>query len=120
MPSDESVRSSMFEVRSSPDSTSNFEPRTSSAPLAGIKIADFSWAVAGPVATKYLAFYGADVIKIESHSRLDGPRIAPPFKGKPGRNNSGYFANHNGSKRSVSLNLKNPRGIDLATRLVAW
>jgi benzylsuccinate CoA-transferase BbsF subunit len=88
--------------------------------LAGIKIADFSWAVAGPVSTKYLAFFGADVIKIESHSRLDGPRMAPPFTPKPGRNNSGYFTAHNGSKRSISLNMKDPRGIELARRLVAW
>jgi crotonobetainyl-CoA:carnitine CoA-transferase CaiB-like acyl-CoA transferase len=102
------------------DSAVRRPPSAVTGALAGIKIADFSWAVAGPVATKYLAFFGADVIKVESHTRLDGPRIAPPFKGKPGRNNSGYFADHNGSKRSVSLNLKDPRGVDLAKRLVAW
>src|SRR5438067_1404853 len=119
MRSNEQVRGPGSGVRGQ-EADSGLRTPDSGQALAGLKIADFSWAVAGPVATKYLAFFGAQVIKIESHTRLDGPRIAPPFKGKANRNNSAYFANHNGSKRSISLNLKDPRGIDLAKRLVAW
>jgi crotonobetainyl-CoA:carnitine CoA-transferase CaiB-like acyl-CoA transferase len=88
--------------------------------LDDIKVADFSWAIAGPVASKYLALFGAEVIKIETHTRLDGPRMAPPFKGRPHRNRSGYFANHNAGKRSVTLNLAHPEARALAHRLVAW
>jgi len=88
--------------------------------LSDIKVADFSWAIAGPVASKYLALFGAEVIKIETHTRLDGPRMAPPFKGRPHRNRSGYFANHNAAKRSVTLNLAHPKARALAHRLVAW
>jgi benzylsuccinate CoA-transferase BbsF subunit len=85
--------------------------------LAGITVADFGWAVAGPVLSRLLAYHGADVIKIESNTRLDSTRIAPPFQGKPSRNNSGFFALHNASKRSITLNLKHEEGRRLARRL---
>ena len=75
------------------------------AALEGVKVCDFSWAIAGPVASKYLALHGAEVVKIETHVRLDGPRMAPPFAGKPHRNRSGYFAEHNAAKRSVAVQL---------------
>jgi benzylsuccinate CoA-transferase BbsF subunit len=88
--------------------------------LEDVKVADFSWAIAGPVAGKYLALHGATVIKIETHKRLDGPRMAPPFAGRPHRDRSGYFANHNAAKRSVTLDLTHPEGRALAHRLVAW
>ena len=93
---------------------------TKRLPLEGLKVVDFSWAIAGPVTAKYLAIFGAHVIKVESNSRLDNLRIGPPFVGKPGRNNSAFFANHNPSKMSISLNLKSPEAVELAKKLVAW
>jgi benzylsuccinate CoA-transferase BbsF subunit len=66
-----------------------------------------------------LADLGADVIKIESAKRLDSLRIAPPYKdGKPGVNRSGYFADRNSSKRSITVDMKHPRALEVAKRLI--
>jgi benzylsuccinate CoA-transferase BbsF subunit len=87
--------------------------------LAGVRVIDFSWIGAGSYTTKILADLGAEVIKIESSQRLDTLRVTKPFKdGKPGVNRSGYFADRNSSKRSMTLNVKDPRGLALAKRLI--
>ena len=89
-------------------------------PLAGIRVADFTWIGAGSFTTKLLADFGADVIKIESGDRLDSLRISRPFKdGLEGVNRSGYFADRNSSKRSITLNMKHKRGQELARALIA-
>jgi benzylsuccinate CoA-transferase BbsF subunit len=88
-------------------------------PLAGVRVADFTWVGAGPFLTKPLADHGADVIKIESRSRMDPVRNMRPFRdGTPGVNRSGYFANRNSSKRSICLDLKDAHGQALALRLI--
>jgi benzylsuccinate CoA-transferase BbsF subunit len=89
--------------------------------LADLKIADFSWVGAGPRATKDLADNGATVIKIESRKRLDLGRMSPPFAGDPKDfNGSAFFAQTNTSKKSVTINLSDPKGIEVAKKLVAW
>src|SRR5690606_15536402 len=89
--------------------------------LDGLKIADFSWVGAGPRATKDLADNGATVIKIESRKRLDLGRLSPPFAGDPKDvDGSAFFAQTNTSKKSVAINLSDPRGIEVAKKLVAW
>ena len=89
--------------------------------LDGVKIADFSWVGAGPRATKDLADNGALVVKIESRQRLDLGRMSPPFKdGKRDPDGSAFFAQTNTSKRSVTINLGEPRGVEVAKALVAW
>lgn len=89
--------------------------------LDGLKIADFSWVGAGPRATKDLADNGATVIKIESRKRLDLGRMSPPFAGDPKDfDGSAFFAQTNTSKKSVTINLSDPRGIEIAKKLVAW
>ena len=89
-------------------------------PLQGIRVADFTWIGAGSFTTKLLADHGADVIKIESRGRMDSLRSSRPYKdGVPGINRSGYFADRNSSKRSITLNLKTEAGKDLAQRLIA-
>jgi crotonobetainyl-CoA:carnitine CoA-transferase CaiB-like acyl-CoA transferase len=103
-------------------------PAASSAPpgrgaLAGIRVLDLTWVLAGPYATRLLADHGADVIKVESRHRQDPTRFARMlFLSRhptvdPDRN--GYFNNHNRSKRSVALNLDVPAGRDILARLVA-
>ena len=88
-------------------------------PLKGIRIVDFTWIGAGSFTTKILADFGADVIKIESSERLDTLRDAAPFKdGVAGVNRSGYFADRNTSKRSVTVNMKDPQGQALVRRLI--
>ncbi|HLB12022.1 MAG TPA: CoA transferase, partial [Dehalococcoidia bacterium] len=89
-------------------------------PLEGIRIADFSWFGAGPIATKYMADHGAEVVKVESEAKLDGLRYAQPIPdGKPGPNSSGYYNNFNSSKLGITLNMDHPKGRELARRLVA-
>lgn len=89
------------------------------SPLAGIRVADFCWVGAGSYTTKLLADLGADVIKIESSARLDSLRSARPYAGgEQGVNRSGYFADRNTSKRSVTINLKTEAGRDIARELV--
>ncbi len=86
----------------------------SPAPLAGVRVADFSVHAAGPFAGMILASLGADVIKIESAARLDITRRPHAMYGKP----PSSFEQVNASKRSVTLNLKEPRALELAYDLV--
>ena len=84
------------------------------APLAGVRVADFSVHAAGPFAGMILASLGADVIKIESAARLDITRRPHAMYGKP----PSSFEQVNASKRSVTLNLKESRALELAYDLV--
>lgn len=91
------------------------------AALNGIKILDFSWVVAGPAISAFLADCGADVVHVESKTKPDIARTAPPFRDKvPGLNRSTYFANFNRNKYSLSLNLNHPKGVWVAKKLIAW
>jgi len=89
-------------------------------PLAGLRVTDFTWIGAGSYATKILADFGADVIKIESARRIDSLRMAAPYKdGIKGVNRSGYFADRNTSKRSITIDMKHPRALALVQKLIA-
>lgn len=89
--------------------------------LEDIKIADFTWYVAGPFCTRYLADYGARVIKVETVRYVDGIRSLPPYKDNvPGLNRSGYFSNFNSNKLAITLNMQQPRGLEMARRLIMW
>jgi benzylsuccinate CoA-transferase BbsF subunit len=88
--------------------------------LVGLRVIDFTWVGVGPLLTKYLADFGADVIRIESRTHLDSVRFATPFvAGEPGIERSGHFLNLNTSKSHVTLNLNHPQGRALACRLIA-
>ncbi len=81
---------------------------------------DFSWYVVGPRTALYLAEFGAEVIRVESTLSPDGLRRSGPFKdGINGPNRSGYFNNQNPNKYGITLNLKHPKAVELALRLVA-
>lgn len=89
-------------------------------PVAGVRVTDFTWIGAGSYATKILADFGADVVKIESSRRLDSLRLAAPYKdGVKGVNRSGYFADRNTSKRSMTLDMKHPKALGLVMKLIA-
>jgi len=79
----------------------------SKLPLDGVRIADFSQVVQAPYATMLLGQMGAEVIKIETESRVQ-PDLRTP----------GEFTNLNGSKKSITLNLKDHRGSEIAKNLV--
>ena len=90
------------------------------APLAGIRVADFTWVWAGPHCTFQLAHLGAEVIRVESATRLCVTRLLPPFaEFKPGVNRSGYFNQYNQGKKSITLDLKRPEAIAVAKQLCA-
>lgn len=89
--------------------------------LDGIVVVEFAAFAAGPCIGKYLANFGAYVVRVESASRPDGFRAHyPPFKdNKKGVNRSGVFAFNNDSVYSVGVNLKAPGGLDVAKRLAS-
>lgn len=88
-------------------------------PLSGVKIVDFCWIGAGSYTTKLLADLGAEVIKVESRKSLDSLRLAAPYAGGvKGVNRSGYFADRNSSKHSVTINMKDPRGVAIVHQLI--
>src|SRR5204863_1705468 len=80
--------------------------QSAAKPLAGVRIVDFSWVMAGPICTKYLGAMGADVIKIESQARPDLSHRNPSWE------------ELNPGKRSITLNLKDERARDLVRRLI--
>lgn len=83
-------------------------PASSWRPLDGVRVLDLTWVVAGPVTTRALADLGADVVKIERKDALDF-----------GDRRGGLSGTLMRGKRSVMLNLADPRGVDLARRLAA-
>ena len=88
-------------------------------PLEGIRVADFFWLIAGPSASRVLADYGAEVIKIESAARIDVIRSVGAQPTEQGSiNTNGVFNDTNTNKRSVELNLGHPRGIELAKEII--
>ena len=95
--------------------TKNGVGRGENLPLSGIRIADLTHMVAGPYGTLQLAYFGAEVIKVESKARPDTWRIR---EGNKDVEQSRPFADHNRNKLSVTINLKNPKGRDLAYRLI--
>ena len=82
-------------------------------PLKGIKVLDLTAMVSGPVATMYLGDQGADVIKIEP---LEGELMRKVGKNNQGMTNS--FLCCNRSKRSLTLNLKDKKGINILKDLI--
>ncbi|MFQ5665494.1 MAG: CaiB/BaiF CoA transferase family protein [Candidatus Binatia bacterium] len=91
-----------------------------SRPLAGIRVADFTWVWAGPFCTLQLAHLGAEVIRIETATRPCVTRMLPPWAdGEFGVNRSGYFNQYNQGKLSLALDLKQPAAVPIAKDLVA-
>lgn len=95
-------------------------PRTGEA-MAGLKVLDLMWVMAGPAASRVLADYGAEVIRVESVHRIDTARTLAPFvnnEGHPER--SGLFNNLNGNKRGLALDLSSPVSHEVMMDLVRW
>ena len=84
----------------------------------GLRIADFSWVIAAPLATQYLAIHGAEVIRIESTYRLDTLRMNLPMVNGVGPDHNPYYASYNMNKRSIRLNLRKPEAANLAKKLI--
>ena len=82
-------------------------------PLQGLRVVDCSAIIAGPIATAFLATYGADVVKIEP---LEGDALRSYPSTLPGL--SRYFLGINRGKRSLAVDLKHPDGLAIVRRLV--
>ena len=89
-------------------------PASPPKPLHGLRVLDLSRVLAGPFCTMNLGDLGAEVIKVEEPGQGDDTRaFGPPFAGGV----STYFLSINRNKKSVAVNLKDPRGLDLVKRL---
>ena len=89
--------------------------------LSGVKIADFAWVGVGPLISKSMADHGATVVHVESATRPDVLRLAPPFKdNEPGMDRAQFMANFNSSKYGVALRLDTEQGLNYARQLVDW
>jgi crotonobetainyl-CoA:carnitine CoA-transferase CaiB-like acyl-CoA transferase len=116
----------------------NGNPKSGRA-LDGVRVLDLTWLQVGPQATRLLATFGAQVIRIEWRERkaLDFLRYTPPYapdharadggrvqgvtrgRGSPGNYDRGaYFNNTNPGKYGITLNLNHPKGRDLLRRMV--
>ena len=84
------------------------------APLANLKILDFSTLLPGPYATMMLADMGAEVLRIEAPDRVDLAKVMPPFDGKF----STTFSYLGRGKQTLQLNLKQPESVERVKQLV--
>jgi len=96
---------------------SQTEPADSAPPrpvLDGIRVLDFSHALAGPYCTLLLSDYGAKVYKLEAQTGDMGRGWGPPFAGGI----SSFFLGLNRGKEGISIDLKKPEGLELCLRLI--
>ncbi len=90
-------------------------------PLTGLKVLEFAWVIAAPMAVRSLADYGATVVHVESATHVDTARTGGPFKdAQPGPERSGLYGNINLGKLGLTLNLARPEARQVALRLAAW
>ena len=81
-------------------------------PLAGLKVVEFCQIIMGPSCGVILADLGADVIKVEPAPGGDKTRKLSGFA-------AGFFSSFNRNRRSIALNLKEPKGLEIAQKLIA-
>ncbi|MBO9669899.1 MAG: CoA transferase [Sphingobium sp.] len=91
-------------------------------PLAGVRVLDFAWALVGSITTKTLGDLGAEIVKIESRTRPDLARLdVQVAASQPGNlDDKPWFAHLNSSKRSLSLDMKNPLSREVLDPLIEW
>ena len=90
-------------------------------PLTGVKIVELTRAAVGPCVGRILGDCGATIIHVETVRRTELLRIVPPFKdGISGINRAAYFNKYNADKYGMTLDLTQPRGIEVMHRLIQW
>jgi len=87
-------------------------------PLSGLQILDLSRVLAGPLATQIFSDYGAEVVKVEQPGVGDDSRHWAPPRAPDGQ--ASYFLAVNRGKKSVTIDLKHPRGKALVAALARW
>ncbi len=122
-------------VSPKPASAANEPPSRRGKPFAlnKIRILDFTWFLASAGGTRFLSAFGAESIKVELKSHPDTrlaamapvggrearERATAPLKGVTDPDMGGQFNNKNPGKRGISLNVRHPKGLEIAKRLVA-
>ncbi len=90
-------------------------------PLAGLRVLDFSWAIAGPTVTRTLGDYGATVVRVEGALHPDPCRTTRPFLGgRFGSERSAIFHTMNANKLQLGLDLTKPEARDVIFDLARW
>ncbi len=90
-------------------------------PFEGLKVLDFMWVMAGPAATRVLADYGAQVVRVESANKIETARTIQPFlDDQGGAENSGLYQNMNAGKLGLTLDLTRPEARQVVLDLVRW
>jgi crotonobetainyl-CoA:carnitine CoA-transferase CaiB-like acyl-CoA transferase len=126
------ARELRVEPRPASRRVSSLSPHGTPFPLAGIRIFDFSWFLASAGGTRFLASLGAESLKVEWKANPDtrlaamapiGGRAAreaatAPLKGVNDSNMGGQFHNKNAGKRGLSLNVRHPKGLQIAKDLI--
>ena len=86
--------------------------------LRGVRVVDFCWVLAGPLGSRLLANFGAQVIRVESASRPDSLRNGRGPNGERSPNIGGLFNDANTGKESIAVDLRSPSGRTLVRRLI--
>jgi crotonobetainyl-CoA:carnitine CoA-transferase CaiB-like acyl-CoA transferase len=90
-------------------------------PLAGLRVLDLSWAIAGPTITRTLADYGATVVRVEGAAHPDPCRTTRPFlSGRFGSERSAIFHTMNAGKLQLGLDLTKPEARAVVRDLARW
>ena len=84
--------------------------------LEGVRVLDFTQYLSGPHCTAVLSELGAEIIKIEMPGKGEPERVAMPMTPK---RESYQFLSYNRGKKSITLNLKDPKGLEIAKKLTA-
>jgi CoA:oxalate CoA-transferase len=84
--------------------------------LEGVRVLDFTQYLSGPHCTAVLSELGAEILKVEMPGTGEPERVAPP---RTPKRESYQFLSYNRGKKSITLNLKNPKGLEIAKRLAA-
>ena len=90
-------------------------------PLAGVKILDLFWVIAGPAATRMLADYGATVVRVESTKHLDTLRVSPPWQfTQPHPEGAVGFQSANANKLGITIDFASKAGREIVLDLARW
>ena len=91
------------------------------APFAGLKVLDLTWAISGPSTARMLCDYGADVVHVETGSRQDAARSVSPYLNDVKEpENAGLYFTMNTGKKGMLLDLSTAEGREVLDDLVAW
>jgi len=89
--------------------------------LEGLKVLDLSWVVAGPLIGRALADFGAQVVRVESSTRVETARLMQPFYGGvQDKENSALFGNCNAGKLGLTVDLRSAEGQTVVKDLAGW